>query len=184
MNKTTFTRAKRGFTFYPRVHSLPTKKGFTLIELLVVVAIIGVLATVVLASLGSARNKSKDAAIKAILSSMRAQAELQYLETGNYNNTCEPDSITGKMFRDAYAKAGVAVNSGNNICNDENNLYNAVPPSNLVQMQIASGLDPDGSIWAATIILSTGNWFCVDSLGTTAIDLSGQVTGTCPDKTC
>ena len=54
------------------------QKGFTLIELLVVVAIIGVLASVVLASLNTARSKGSDAAIKENLANVRAQAEIFY----------------------------------------------------------------------------------------------------------
>jgi prepilin-type N-terminal cleavage/methylation domain-containing protein len=64
------------------------KKGFTLIELLVVVAIIGILASVVLASLNSARAKGGDAAVKANLSSIRTQAEVVY-----DSNNCYSDGV-------------------------------------------------------------------------------------------
>lgn len=63
------------------------QKGFTLIELLVVIAIIGILSSIVLASLSSARSKGSDAAITSTLSNMRAQAELYYSNYNNYTHT-------------------------------------------------------------------------------------------------
>lgn len=59
-------------------------RGFTLIELLVVIAIIGILSSVVLASLSSARERGRDAAIKSQMAQMRSQAALFYAEHGTY----------------------------------------------------------------------------------------------------
>lgn len=61
-----------------------TKKGFTLIELLVVVAIIGLLSSVVLASLNSARGKAQDARRKSDLKQIQIAIELYYDKCGTY----------------------------------------------------------------------------------------------------
>ena len=53
-------------------------KGFTLIELLVVIAIIGILSSVVLASLNSARKKSRDARRVADIKQVQLALELYF----------------------------------------------------------------------------------------------------------
>ena len=54
------------------------RRGFTLIELLVVIAIIGILASIVLASLNSARKKSRDARRIADVKQIQLALELYF----------------------------------------------------------------------------------------------------------
>ncbi len=72
-------------------------KGFTLIELLVVIAIIGILSSVVLASLNTARSKGSDASVKANLNGIRAQAELSYDTVGDYSGVCVDTQVLKQM---------------------------------------------------------------------------------------
>jgi prepilin-type N-terminal cleavage/methylation domain-containing protein len=59
-------------------------KGFTLIELLVVISIIGLLSSVVLASLNVAKSKSRDARRMADLSQIARALNLYYDKFGNW----------------------------------------------------------------------------------------------------
>src|SRR4051812_15987542 len=69
-------------TMKPR--STSSRRGFTLIELLVVIAIIGILSSIVLASLNTARQKSKNARSIADLRQLQNALELYYSDHNAY----------------------------------------------------------------------------------------------------
>lgn len=131
-------------------------KGFTLIELLVVIAIIGILASVILASLNTARAKGADAATKADLSNSRSQAEIYYdnQSPNSYSGVCTATAANNgisAMIADAAAKSGTTVVT---------TLATAQTSSTTVCHDNASG-------WAASVpTKSVTGYFCVDSSGT------------------
>lgn len=120
---------------------MDTKKGFTLIELLVVVAIIGILASVVLAMLGEAKNKGSDSAIQTNLHTVVNQAELflsdnnSYLPAGGstfgiascpvYNPVGTNMFSVNKVMAEAIAEA-VLRGNGSSCYNSSNNWAIAV----------------------------------------------------------
>tara|TARA_B100000508_G_scaffold60333_1_gene46974 strand:+ start:37902 stop:38366 length:465 start_codon:yes stop_codon:yes gene_type:complete len=71
------------------------KKGFTLIELLVVVAIIGMLSSVVLASLNTARGNARDTRRQSDLKQIQTALELYYNVNNAYPNETGCDSSQG-----------------------------------------------------------------------------------------
>jgi len=71
------------------------KKAFTLIELLVVIAIIGLLSTIVLASLSSARTKARDAKKGEMVKQWQNAIEMYYYD----NSNTYPDSEEASIYR-------------------------------------------------------------------------------------
>ncbi|OGZ46314.1 MAG: hypothetical protein A3J54_00530 [Candidatus Ryanbacteria bacterium RIFCSPHIGHO2_02_FULL_45_13b] len=120
------------------------KQGFTLIELLVVIAIIGILASIVLASLNTARDKARDTSARASMSQIRAQAEIFYDDNGSsYDDgtTSMCDDSTAVDTLQAAALAQVESADADAECNDA------------------------ATAWAADINLNNDTEYCVDSTG-------------------
>ncbi len=136
--------------------------GFTLIELLVVIAIIGILSTIVLVSLNTARTKAADVTVKADLKTIAPQAEMVYDDTGKYVTACN-DAVVVKALAGAAAAGG---GTGTGACDG-------------IKTVCCNQAD---TTWVAQAKLKgTGSW-CVDSSGKNQANANplAAIATTCP----
>ncbi|TAL48933.1 type II secretion system protein [Patescibacteria group bacterium] len=136
------------------------QKGFTLIELLVVIAIIGILSSVVLASLNTARGKGGNAAVKSNLQAIRSQAEIVY------------DDLGGSYGAQAFTTACHSVT----VATPATQVFNDSTVQKAVNAARAAAGNPAATYcwataanWSATVGLKvaegSNNFWCVDSSG-------------------
>ena len=120
------------------------KRGFTLIELLVVIGIIGFLASVILASVGTARKRARDA---------RRERDIKTIQTSlaNYetNHNKYPNAVDNDpLLADPYTLD----------CNTGNALYSALIADNTMDGTVCDPIHPAN---VYTYESDTGNTYTI-----------------------
>ncbi|MCB9802858.1 prepilin-type N-terminal cleavage/methylation domain-containing protein [Candidatus Nomurabacteria bacterium] len=133
---------------------MKNQKGFTLVELLVVIAIIGILSSVAVVNLNSARSKAKVAAVKGSLAGLAAAGEIYYNDHNNYTGFCA-DSAVSSATSSAQATSGL-VNA------------DITCTGNADAWAVSAALDNAGE---------SGNDYCISSTGSGSTAASGNA---CP----
>jgi len=125
------------------------ERGFTLIELLVVIAIIGMLSSVVLASMGKARLKARDARRMADIKQIQTAMELYNNDNQKYPSVpsgSQVSNMTSTLVTPGYISA---LPSDPKYTGSAG--YRYYPGTNQAGYTILINLEADGSSWCKIV---------------------------------
>lgn len=140
--------------------NMDMRRGFTLVELLIVLAVIGVLASIVVSTLSSAKKKASDSSLKSGLSTIRSQGE--YYNTVNGSYVGSATAFAAAQTSDACLTAGSLFNTTDGMGNNLQKLSDTYDPLGW-SLTCAIGDTPDS--WAVSSPLKMGDTWCVDYTG-------------------
>ena len=110
--------------------NIKNQKGFTLIELLVVIAIIGLLSTMSVVALNSARQKSRDAKRLSDMKQIQTALELYYTDANVYPSATTDNPFTtstiaynGNIYMASVPSNPSPRTDGSPACTDSNYIY-------------------------------------------------------------
>ena len=141
-------------------------RGFTLIELLVVIAIIGILSSVVLVSLNSARSKGSTARIQEETAQIRTQLEADYTN-GGYPDLTGAATHIDTLTAGSAGITNLTTTTGDIVSQNAGALGNT--NGLIIYSTAVSGTPTDYAIFSRSNGANSG-YFCVDSTGKTVVN--------------
>ena len=157
--------------------NLKYKRGFTLIELLVVIGIIGILSTVVLASLNNVRIKAENSKTISTLREMQKAILIEEANIGSWSSDtgpgvgCEPCRVGGtppRFVNSGYYNISGYINpkwNGENVCFDYQNwLLSANPATRFISVDVYQNTSTCGTLIPLRICVFDPDNLCITDL--------------------
>ncbi len=163
-------------------------KGFTLIELLVVVAIISLLSSIVLATLTSARNRSRDSAIQSEVGQFRTLLELQKNDTNSYA-TLQKGWVSANISCSIFNNSPVSnyATKAVELCNSIYKKSSVKPSTTSAGHFFTNVTTPPSPVTSYSIMVwlpGVSKWYCAGSSGASGIYTSYVTEGTVTKPGC